>query len=224
MLTVRASPPYYYASVYALDPATFFAVTNPEPWYFRETGPDAARQILATPGQVLVTETYLQNAFLAVGDRIPLQSPVYNGTSYSTVTVNTTIGGTVRGLPGTGSYGFGLPNAIYGSADTFGPLLGSDQSLPPQFPRYGERYLVALHAGVDWRAAKAVLTAYLSTTLISAGPGAAGEALVPMLFTIPVEALLLLVLAPAAMLLTSFAVTIRVARMDIARVLKLRGG
>jgi len=36
--------------------------------------------------------------------------------------------------------------------------------------------------------------------------------------------LLLLVLAPAAMLLTSFAVTIRVARMDIARVLKLRGG
>src|SRR5439155_16866094 len=44
MLTVRASPPYYYASVYALDPATFFAVTNPEPWYFRETGPDAARQ------------------------------------------------------------------------------------------------------------------------------------------------------------------------------------
>src|SRR5439155_2750491 len=181
-----------------------------------------------------------------------------------------------------GSYGFGLPNAIYGSADTFGPLLGSDQSLPPQFPRYGERYLVALHAGVDWRTAKAditalgassvsvaaeqieqlrsnpvfraffgfielemafmvailtaglgvilyaatlerdvelaairargasgwqtaglligeassimliglivgtgigVLTAYLSTTLISAGPGAAGEALVPMLFT-----------------------------------------
>ena len=323
MLTVRASPPYYYASVYALDPATFFAVTNPEPWYFREIGPDAARQILATPGQVLVTETYLQNAFLAVGDRIPLQAPVYNGTSYSTVTVNTTIGGTVRGLPGTGSYGFGLPNAIYGSADTFGPLLGSDQSLPPQFPRYGERYLVALRAGADWRTAKAditalgassvsvaaeqieqlrsnpvfraffgfielemafmvviltaglgvilyaatlerdvelaairargasgwqtaglligeassimliglivgtgigVLTAYLSTTLISAGPGAAGEALVPMLFTIPIEALLLLVLAPAAMLLTSFAVTIRVARMDIARVLKLRGG
>src|SRR5207247_2374769 len=159
VLSVRASPSYCCAGVYALDPATFFAVTNPEPWYFRAIGPDAARQILATPGQVLVTETYLQNAFLAVGDRIPLQSPVYNGTSYSTVTVNTTIGGTVRGLPGTGSYGFGLPNAIYGSADTFGPLLGSDQSLPPQFPRYGERYLVALHAGVDWRTAKADITA-----------------------------------------------------------------
>src|SRR5207249_9449670 len=75
VLSVGASPPYYYASVYALDPATFFAVTNPEPWYFRAIGPDAARQILATPGQVLVTETYLQNAFLAVGDRIPFQAP-----------------------------------------------------------------------------------------------------------------------------------------------------
>ena len=324
MLSVRASPSYCCAGVYALDPATFFAVTNPEPWYFRAIGPDAARQILATPGQVLVTEAYLQNGFLAVGDGIPVQASVFNGTNYETVTVNTTIGGTVRGLPGTESYGFfGLPSAIYGSAETFGPLLGSDQSLPPQFPRYGERYLVALHAGVDWRAAKAditalgassvsvaaeqieqlrsnpvfraffgfielemafmvviltaglgvilyaatlerdvelaairargasgwqtaglligeassimliglivgtgigVLTAYLSTTLISAGPGTAGESLVPMLFTIPIEALLLLVLAPAAMLLTSFAVTIRVARMDIARVLKLRGG
>jgi len=260
---------------------------------------------------------------LAVGDGIPLQASVFNGTDYTTVTVNTTIGGTVRGLPGTASYGFGLPNAIYGSAETFGPLLGSDHTGSPQIPRSDERYLVALRAGADWRTAKAditalgassvsvaaeqieqlrsnpvfraffgfielemafmiviltaglgvilyaatlerdvelaairargasgwqtaglligeassimliglivgtgigVLAAYLSTTLISAGPGTTGESLVPILFTIPIEALLLLVLAPAAMLLTSFAVTIRVARMDIARVLKLRGG
>src|SRR5881397_1512651 len=33
-----------------------------------------------------------------------------------------------------------------------------------------------------------VLTAYLSTSLISAGPGTAGESLVPLHFTIPVEA------------------------------------
>src|SRR5207244_3389012 len=69
-----------------------------------------------------------------------------------------------------------------------------------------------------------VLAAYLSTSFIAAGPGSAGESLVPLLFVLPPEALLLLVLAPAAMLLTSFAVTIRVARMDIARGLKLRGG
>src|SRR3989449_896065 len=323
VLSVGASPPYYYASVYALDPATFFAVTNPEPWYFREIGPDAARQILATPGQVLVTETYLQNAFLAVGDGIPLQASVFNGNDYTTVTVNTTIGGTVRGLPGTAYYGFGLPNAIYGSAETFGPLLGSDNTGSPQIPRSEERYLVALRAGADWRTAKAditalgassvsvaaeqieqlrsnpvfraffgfielemafmvviltaglgvilyaatlerdvelaairargasgwqtaglligeassimliglivgtgigVLTAYLSTTLISAGPGTAGEGPLPRLFTLSIQGLLLLFPAPAAMLLTSFAVTIRVARMDIARVLKLRGG
>src|SRR5207245_5066725 len=66
---VPASPPYAYASVYAVDPATFFAVTNPEPWYFSGGGgAEAAQQVLATPGQVLVTEAYLRNAYLAVGD------------------------------------------------------------------------------------------------------------------------------------------------------------
>jgi hypothetical protein len=68
------------------------------------------------------------------------------------------------------------------------------------------------------------LAAFLSTSFISAGPGIAGESLVPVLFIFPPEALLLLVLAPVAMLLTSFAVTFRIARMDIGRVLKLRGG
>src|SRR5207247_1271843 len=80
---------------------TFSAVTNREPWYFGAGGAEAARQVLATPGQVLVTEAYLRNAFLAVGDRLRFEGSVYNGTNYTgTVTVNTTIGGTVRGLPG----------------------------------------------------------------------------------------------------------------------------
>src|SRR3989475_12761964 len=69
-----------------------------------------------------------------------------------------------------------------------------------------------------------LLAAYLSTSLVSAGPGTAGESLVPVLFIFPLEALLLLVLAPVAMLLTSFAVTIRMARMDISRGRRLRGG
>src|SRR5437870_3882560 len=315
---VQASPPYAYAAVYALDPVTFFAVTNPEPWYFGAGGAEAARQVLATPGQVLVTEAYLRNAFLAVGDRLRFEGSVYNGTNYTgTVTVNTTIGGTVRGLPG--YYGFGLPNAIYGSEDTMGPLI-----MPGPFPSYGgDRYLAAFRANADWHAAKAgvvalggsnvqvtaeqieglrsnpvfraffgfielemafmiviltaglgvilyaatlesdvelaairargasgwqtaglligeaasimligllvgagigSLAAFLSTSFISAGPGTAGESLVPVLFIFPPEALLLLVLAPAAMLLTSFAVTFRITRMDIGRVLKLRGG
>jgi len=320
---VPVSPPYCCAGVYALDPATYFAVTNPEPWYFSGSGgADAARQVLATPGQVLVTETYLRNAYLAVGDRLRFEGGVYNGTNYTgTVTVNTTIGGTVRGLPGTTYYGFGfgMPQVVYGSLDTMGPLLAGQP-----YPGYGgDRFLVALRANADWRAAKAdvlalgasnvqvaaeqieqlrsnpvfraffgfielemafmvviltaglgvilyaatlerdvelaairargasgwqtagllvgeaasimliglivgtgigILAAYLSTSFIAAGPGTAGESLVPVLFVLPPEALLLLVLAPAAMLLTSFAVTIRIARMDIARVLKLRGG
>ena len=326
VLSIPASPPYYYGNVYALDPVTFFAVTNPEPWYFRGVGPEVARQVLATPGRVLVTETYLQNAFLAVGDRLRFEAPAYNGSNYTgTTVVNTTIGGTVRGLPGTGNYGFSMPSAIYGSAETFGPLLAAQPSPSgPPFPGYGgQRFLVALRPGADWRAAKAdiialgassvsvaaeqieqlrsnpvfraffgfielemafmvviltaglgvilyaatlerdvelaairargasgwqtaglligeaasimligllvgagigTLAAFLSTSFISAGPGTAGESLVPVLFIFPPEALLLLVLAPAAMLLTSFAVTFRITRMDIGRVLKLRGG
>lgn len=324
VFTVVASPPYAYASVYALDPATFFTVTNPEPWYFRSIGADEARQVLSTPGQVLVTEVYLQNAFLAVGDRLQFEAPVYNGTNYTgTVPLNTTIGGTVRGLPGTGYVSFGMPYAIYGSIATFGPLLVPPPSNPPGFPYGGERFLVALRPDADWRTAKADITAlgasgvtvaaeqieqlrsnpvfraffgfielemafmiviltaglgvilyaatlerdvelaairargasgwqtaglligeaasimligllvgtgvgtlaaFLSTSFISAGPGTTGEALVPVLFIFPPEALLLLVLAPAAMLLTAFAVTFRVVRMDIGRVLKLRGG
>src|SRR5437870_2219313 len=111
---------------------------------------------LATPGQVLVTEAYLRNAFLAVGDRLRFEGSVYNGTNYTgTVTVNTTIGGTVRGLPGTGYLGFGLPNAIYGSPDTMGPLIA-----PRPFPSYGgDRYLVAFRANGDWHAAKAGVVA-----------------------------------------------------------------
>src|SRR3989441_49093 len=133
LLSIPAPPPYYYGNGYALDPVTFFAVTNPEPWYFGAGGAEAARQVLATPGQVLVTEAYLRNAFLAVGDRLRFEGSVYNGTNYTgTVTVNTTIGGTVRGLPGTGYFGFGLPNAIYGSPDTMGPLIA-----PRPIPSYG---------------------------------------------------------------------------------------
>jgi ABC-type proline/glycine betaine transport system permease subunit len=66
------------------------------------------------------------------------------------------------------------------------------------------------------------LTAYLATSFTFAATGV--ETLVPFVFTIPPEALLLLALAPVAILATAFLVSMRVARMDVARVLKLRGG
>ncbi|HYM91682.1 MAG TPA: FtsX-like permease family protein, partial [bacterium] len=77
--------------------------------------------------------------------------------------------------------------------------------------------LVALVVG----AAVGVLSAYLSTTFVASG---AGESLVPRFLVVPAESLLLLAAAPIAMLITSFLVSLRVARMDIGRVLKLRGG
>lgn len=320
--TVSVQPPYCCASVYALDPDTYFAVTQPESWYFRNGGVDAARGVLATSGQILVTESYLQMAFLEVGDRIRLVGGMYNDTGayVGEVTVNTTIGGIVRGLPGMPSYyGFGTPTAIYGSAETMGPLLSGQP-----YPSFGpERYLVDLRPGADWQNAKAAienlgassvqvteeqimqlrtnpvfralfgfmelemafmvviltaglgvilyaatlerdvelaairargasgrqtaglligeassimwiglivgagigtLAAFLSLTIVAAGPGGGSANLIPLPFIIPLEALLLLALAPLAIIVTSFLVSYRVVRMDIARVLKLRGG
>src|SRR2546428_6664738 len=138
VLSIPASPPYYYGNVYALDPVTFFAVTNPEPWYFRGVGPEVARQVLATPGRVLVTETYLQNAFLAVGDRLRFEAPAYNGSNYTgTTVVNTTIGGTRRGLPRARDYGVSLPRANYRRAATLRPPLAAQPSpRGPPLPRH----------------------------------------------------------------------------------------
>lgn len=66
-----------------------------------------------------------------------------------------------------------------------------------------------------------VLAAYLSTTMVASG---SGESLVPLFLIVPVASLLLLAAAPIAMIITSFLVSLRVVRMDVGRVLKLRGG
>lgn len=66
-----------------------------------------------------------------------------------------------------------------------------------------------------------VLSAYLSTTM---GTSGSGESLVPLFLIVPVSSLLLLAAAPIAMFITSFFVSLRVVRMDVGRVLKLRGG
>jgi putative ABC transport system permease protein len=314
---VYVAPQFAYADLFALDPGTYLSITKPEPWYFRDFDSAAVQQVLASPGQVLVTEGYLHSAFLAVGDVLTLKRDIRNETGHlETVVVNARIGGTVRGLPGTSAVGPGVPLAIYGSYDTLGPLidLGRSQNIDP------ERYLVDLRAGADWRTAEegirrlgasgirvaeeeveqlrtvplfraffgfmelelafmvviltaglglilyaatlereveltairargasgwqtagllvgeassimlvglvvgtgiGVLSAYLSTTLVASG---GGESLVPLFLIVPVASLLLLAAAPIAMLITSFLVSLRVARMDLGRVLKLRGG
>jgi hypothetical protein len=66
-----------------------------------------------------------------------------------------------------------------------------------------------------------VLAAFLSTTMVASG---SVESLVPLFLIVPVASLLLLAAAPIAMIITSFLVSLRVVRMDVGRVLKLRGG
>jgi putative ABC transport system permease protein len=311
------APQFSYADLFVLDPDTYLSTTKPESWYFRDFGPEAVKQVLATPGEVIVTEGYLTSALLAVGDVLTLRRDMRNATGHlETVIINSRIGGTVRGLPGTSVVGSGVPLAIYGSYETLGPLidLGESQNIDP------ERYLVDLHAGADWRTAKegirrlgaseirvaeeeieqlrsvplfraffgfmelemafmvviltaglglimyaatleregelaairsrgasgwqtaglligeassimivglvvgagvGVFSAYLSTTMVVSG---SGESLVPLFLIVPVASLLLLAAAPIAMLITSVFVSLRVVRMDVGRVLKLRGG
>src|SRR6266545_1957041 len=315
---VYVAPQSFYADLFALDPQTYLSVTKPEPWYFRDFDSAAVQQVLASPGDVLVTEGWLHSAFLAVGDVLTLTRQVRDETGHlETVVINSRIGGTVRGLPGTSAVGSGVPLAVYGSYDTLGPLidLARSQNIDP------ERYLVDLRAGADWRTAEegirrlgasgirvadeeveqlrsvplfraffgfmelemafmvvvltaglglilyaatlerevelasirargasgwqtagllvgeassimlvglvvgagiGVVSAYLSTTLGVSGTG--GESLVPLFLIVPVTSLLLLAAAPIAMLIVSFLVSLQVARMDIGRVLKLRGG
>ncbi|MBI4416390.1 MAG: FtsX-like permease family protein, partial [Euryarchaeota archaeon] len=48
--------------VWAVEPVTFFAVTQPEPWYFDGIGPAEAHAVLATKGQVLVSKAFADQA------------------------------------------------------------------------------------------------------------------------------------------------------------------
>ena len=50
------------------------------------------------------------------------------------------------------------------------------------------------------------------------------DPVVPFLFVFPIEGLLLLALAPLAMVITTLLVSWRVAHMNVAKVLKMRGG
>ncbi len=314
------NPVYCCAQVYGFDPDTYFAVAQPEFWYFVDGNAQAAHDILATPGQVVVSQAYYDQAFIEVGDRIALSMEAYdrNGSYMGTVRENVTIGGEVRFLPGVG---YGLTPAIYGSLDTLRPFegLASPGFGPGTFP-----YLVDLRPDADWRSVKAGLlsvpavssvqmvdelveqqtsnpfsralygfiameiafivviltagvglilyaaslerdvefaaiiargssgwqtarllvgealvimlvglvigagvglgTAFFATQFISAGPPGTPGPSVPYFFVFPWDAVLLVTLGPAAILLAALIVSARTAHLNVARVLKLRSG
>lgn len=78
--------------------------------------------------------------------------------------------------------------------------------------------------GVAVGAAIGFLASYLGTLFFLVGPPGTPPTLVPFFLVMPLEGWLLLLLAPLAMLGESALLGWRVARMDVARVLKLRGG
>jgi len=323
---VRADTPYAPADLVAMDPSTYFTVTRPESFYFLDPGADAAPNILATNGSVLVTQAYQKAAALEIGDRVTLTAVVYGNGTPTSVSIPVVVGGIVRMLPGTemGFYGpfGGAPSAVYASNVTLKPILAVLSSSPGYYSG-SHRYLLALAPGADWHVVKqsirdlgassvdvyqedlerlnsnpftgsflgfvrmeiafivVILTAGLGLIIYAASlerdvefagiiaRGASGwqaaalligeassiliigliiglgvglatgllyisfssvpfgtgvEPAVPMLFVLPLDGLLLLLLTPVAMLGTVLLVSLRIARMNIARVLKMRGG
>ncbi len=148
-----------YASVVALDPAAYFSVTRPDPFYFEQPGSAAgAQSVLATNGSVLVTRNLADAAALQIGDRILLSSLYYvNGTAMQT-SATVTVGGIVRFLPGTfpGSF-FGAataPNEMYGSEGTFAAFMNKSFA-----SSLSSTYIVAFSPGTDWQSVKAGVAA-----------------------------------------------------------------
>ena len=307
---------YCCPTVFGFDPKSFFAVAQPESWYFLDGNSESARNVLSTTGQVLISQAFFNQAFLEVGDPIYLSETfMTSNNTQQVVQVNVTVGGVVRSLPGTG---FGSSSAIFGSFDTLAPLQGG----PPY--SHSDVYLVDLAPSASWRSVKTAITsdrnvayvtvadeqiealtsnpfaralyqfismellfigiiltvgiglilyaaslerdvefaaiiargssgwqtakllvgeafvimlvglaigasvgigtAFFATQFIAAGPPGSLAPLVPYFFVFPLEALLLVLLGPAAMLLSAVLVSLRTARMNVAQVLKLRGG
>lgn len=310
--------------VVALDPATYFSVASPPAFDFENpTTAAGAQSVVATTGDVLITGNLALHGALQVGDQLVLSVTAYQNYSSGTTSIQVTVGGIVRFLPGTGGSFYTLgtaPDVIYGSNATFAKLIAV-QAGSGGFYR-SDRFLISLKPGADWKTVQAsvqalgfpvvesyqqqldqlnsnplyssylgfiqmevafivviltaglaliiyaaslerrvefagitargssgwqtagllvgeafvimvigvllgvgvgLLTGFLSTS-VSAPSFGGGESMVPSLFAIPTSGLLLVVLAPVAMIGTSVLVSWRIARMNVARVLKMRGG
>ena len=317
-LTGYVNPRYCCAGVWAVDPSTLFAVSQPEPWYFEAGGASAAAAVLGTPGQVLVTRTYVDAAFLAIGDSLVLSGSVYNETTglYDTIERAVTVGGIVRSLPGVNPFTFSPDPAIFGSPRTLDVFVNRSRASDAT-------YLASFAPGADWRPIKenatalgaynvraypeelerlnqdpfrraiagfliieiafaaviltvglalvafaavlernvefagivargasgrqaagllvgeaisiliiglvvgagvGVLSSWIMTQVFLIGPPGQPEPLVPFLFVLPPSGLLFIVAAPLAMVGAVLLVAWRIAHMDVARTLRVRGG
>lgn len=317
-------PVYCCAEVHAIEPDSFFTVTQPEAWYFDGISQDEAKEILGTPGMVLVSKGYFQRAFLEVGDSLVIGTTMYNETSgsYEDVRVTFIVGGVVRGLPGLDRWAYTVPDSIYGSYASFDAFISIDDGQRDRF--YAEnRYFIDLEGDADWDGVKAaivglggrdiqgyeeaveesmaspgaagilsfvgmeiafvviiltaglglilyaatlerdvefaaisargsrasqtagllvgeavsiviiglaiglgvgILAGYIGTQVFLIGPVSTLELFIPFPFVLPLETYWLIILTPGAMLLTAFLVAWRLSRMNLGKVLKMRGG
>lgn len=154
--------------VYAIDPSSYFAVSQPASFYFETPGNEAAaQQLLATDGQVLITGQFAGDAALEVGDPLVLSSTILPNGSSGSISVTVHVGGIVRFLPGTyNGYFFGsgpyAPEDVYGSYATLGKLVDAQEVSGLGY--FGEdRFLAALQPNADWRGVKAGILALGST-------------------------------------------------------------
>ncbi|MEE9197987.1 MAG: FtsX-like permease family protein, partial [bacterium] len=324
VVELPVNPTFCCAQAFALEPAAFFAATQPEPWQLDPMSREHTLDVLAAEGLVLLSKEYAEGAFLRVGDPLRLESFPTGPGGLGVLQVDVTVGGVIRGLPSLAYGGFSLPQAIYGSFDTFGGLLDgqgqprTDPTVSPTFfvdlepgapakdvgaairglggvlvrvyeeererqaanafqqgllafigmevafvaviltaglglimyaatlERDVEFAAIAARGSSGWQTAAILLgeaisimliglaigvgiglaAAYLTLQVFLAGPPGVGvpEQFVPFPFVLPPEGLLLLLAAPAAMLATVLLIAWRIARMNLARVLKERAG
>lgn len=312
----------YSGTIFAIDPASYFSVAQPEDWYFPGGSAQRGREILDTTRQILVSRSLADQAAVEVGDRTALYLPVYdeNGSYIDTIQENVTVGGIVSYLPGVG-YG-PFQAALYASPTTLQRFIDARDS---SFDPYNQdRYLVDIAEDADWREVKAALlqvenvftvtvtaevlesqgsdpfsravygfvameiafivviltagvglilfaaslerdvefaaiiargssgwqtakllvgeafvimlvgltvgagvgggTAFIATQWLATGPAGVPTSAVPYFFVFPWEAFLLVFLAPAAMMGSALLISTRITRMNVAKVLKIRGG
>ncbi len=171
-LNVLVSPGVMYgsASVFSLDPTTYFSVAQPAPYFFEDPASEAGAQaVLATPGQVLITGQFARDAALQVGDSLYLSATTYPNGTPQTVSLTATIGGIVRFLPGTYNgffYGSATaPDEVYGSNQTFAKLIAATEGAGFYYSS-SDRFLVSLQPGADWKTVKADVLALGSADVL----------------------------------------------------------
>ncbi len=173
------------AEVFALDPASYFEITDPDPWYFANGGSSQAQSVLSREGWVVISLQYRRDSFFEVGDGLRLTYETRDSATQEVETraLEVTVGGVVRGLPGTISDARNLPRAIYGSFATFRPILEEAVRGEAEGPEFaatgGSKLLMDVEEGADLQALRSTLFEYGSTRVDILGEGQAVGGLHP---------------------------------------------